>query len=122
MAMTVPYPTGAAWITMGEPRPAYAYVGGERSDRRVMDSRGRPVSRVSAVGCPAGDDVSTVTIEIPDDAAGECAGGRVIALDGDQLGMQLSGGDFGSIRVKIFGADAVRVLGQAAPLLLERAK
>lgn len=122
MAMTVPYPTGAAWITMGEPRPGYEYIGGERSDRRVTDSRGRPVSRVSAVGCPAGDDVSAVTIEVPDDVVGDCAGGRVIALDGEALGMQLSGGDFGSIRVKIWGVDGVRVLGQASPLLRERAK
>src|SRR5699024_8368173 len=90
---------------------AYRYVDGRRSDQRVADDAGRPITRVRAFGRALGS-TGELTIEVPDAVADEVAPGDVIAPSGE-LRAELRGGDFGAIEVKIVGAESLTSVSTA---------
>lgn len=84
---------------------AYQYAGGARTDIRVTDEHGQPLSRIRGIGLVLGA-VQEITIEAPDTACEAIAEGDVVLAEGN-LVAQLRGGDFGAISVKVLGAQRI---------------
>lgn len=82
---------------------AYQYRDGKRTDQRVVDAQGRPVTRITAFGRLFGS-VTEFQIEVPDPLAEQAQLGDVIAPFG-QIHAELRGGDYGSINSKLVGVE-----------------
>jgi len=90
--------------------PGHVYKDNKKTDQRVVDEAGRPVTRVRAFGRALGA-TGELTIEVPD-AIADVAPGDVIAPTGD-LSAELRGGDFGAIEMKILGAQVLTKVSTA---------
>lgn len=107
-------------IPMTEPAPAIVtrvsaaqvYENGTRTDKRVLDEQGRPVSRVRGFGRLFGS-IQEITIEIPDHLAETVAPGQIVVAAGNRLMASLKGSDFGAVSMTVQGAEDLRIVGSA---------
>ena len=105
---------------MTEPAPAIVtrvsaaqvYENGTRTDKRVLDEQGRPVSRVRGFGRLFGS-IQEITIEIPDHLAETVAPGQIVVAAGNRLMASLKGSDFGAVSMTVLGAEDLRIVGSA---------
>lgn len=88
---------------------AYEYEGGKRTDKRVVNEVGAPISRLTVFGRIMGN-FQEYTIEAPDMFVENLESGKIVIPEGENLGAEISGADFGGIRVKIVQVDTVNVL------------
>lgn len=110
-----PVPSGLA-VMIRRGREAFEYQGGERSDRRVTDENGVPITRITATGVLKPDVVDDFTVEVPDALTDGLAEGDFVQLHGSNMLASLRGADFGAVRTKITGVEKVERLGRASDL------
>lgn len=118
---TIPFETNTPLIVMSSPRPAFVYEGGVRTEKRLLDALGHPQARFSGVSM-IGEEPTEVTVELPEEVSEPAVvGGTVILTGSKPLKAELSGGDYGSVRVKIIGCDRL-VPGPSAVKVFEQIK
>jgi hypothetical protein len=85
--------------------PGYKYRAQKKTDERILDEDGRPLTRITGFGRVLGS-IQEFQIEVPDQVAEEVSVGTVIAPVGN-LTVELRGGDFGALNAKVRGADKI---------------
>ncbi|AKC37854.1 Uncharacterised protein [Mycolicibacterium phlei] len=113
------------WVT-NQPRQRSLYSG--RGESRVVtgrecDATGIAVSGVESVIVSDSLGVTPgATLVMPDALAADVPVGTVVAVSGvNGLSARITGGDFGSTRVSIFGVTEIRVIADGAKLIRDAA-
>lgn len=101
--------------------PAFVYENEKKTDRRVLDELGRPITRVRAFGSLFGS-VGEFTLVVPDQAVESVNVNDVVIAEGTNVVADLRGGDYGSVNSTIRGAEHLRGAGNAQQVFEQLAK
>lgn len=113
MAINVPINETITAISL-RVTPAYVYRAQKKTDERIFDEDGRPVTRITTFGRVLGS-IQEFQIEVPDHIAEGVNIGTVIAPVG-RLSAELRGGDFGALNAKVKGAEKIVAVSTADAL------
>lgn len=91
---------------------AYEYENQKRTDKRVANEQGAPISRLSCFGNIFGS-FQEFTIELPDVQAKNYAENTVAFVPGGKSIARMTPGDFGSMRIALQGVTENTPLGSA---------
>lgn len=103
---------------IGQP---WAYVDGNKTDKRAVDDQGRPISRVRMFGRLLGAS-QEITIDAPDHVVEGIEPEHAVLVVGSDVRAHLRGGDFGSVEAKLLGAEALKVVATAEQVFASLAK
>lgn len=99
----------------------WAYVDGNKTDKRAVDDQGRPISRVRVFGRLLGSS-QEITIDVPDHVAEGIEPEHAVLVVGSDLRALLKGGDFGAVEAKVLGTEALKVVSTAEQVFTSLAK
>lgn len=113
----IPIGTSAVLVITGEARERVVWEGGQRTDRRVMDVDGRPVSSVTGLVATGAGLVADVVASVPDALITEdVTPGAVMEVTGALL-LDVSGGrEAYEVRASVTGITGVRAASTLAEI------
>lgn len=113
----IPIGSTALLVVTGDARERVVWEGGQRTDRRVMDADGRPVSSVAGLVATGTGLVAEVVASVPDALITEdVTPGAVLEVTGSLL-LDVSGGrEAYEVRASVTGITAVRAASTLAEI------